>query len=398
MIENQHSSFNLWKVMVVLAHRRTFIIGFVCLATITAVVVALVLPKWYRAKTSILPSQIEQNIGLTGNIVQYAMSSAGFELPMMATPSDVYATMLKSETIARAVITENKLQSHYNFKTFQECYLYLRDMTKISVTSDGIVELYYEDKDPQLAAVIANSYVKHLDSLNRQVKVAKAASDRKFIEERLAANQLLLDSARALLLSFQSANKTVDLDQQRDLAIKSATDLKSRLALTQVQLDVKRKMYSSGHPEVVQLENETAELKKQMDAIEKGSGTASYLGLPLADIPDLTIRYTALKATVDLQSKVHELLTSMYEEARIKEQKDTPTISILETAYPPELKYSPKRTLIVVITFAASLILAVFLALFADYLENLRRTSPSDFELLDQARREFTGKHRYHDS
>jgi uncharacterized protein involved in exopolysaccharide biosynthesis len=88
----------------------------------------------------------------------------------------------------------------------------------------------------------------------------------------------------------------------------------------------------------------------------------------------------------------------MYEEARIKEQKDTPTISILETAYPPELKYSPKRTLIVVITFAASLILAIFLALFADYLENLRRTSPADFELLDQARREFTGKHRYHDS
>ena len=92
------------------------------------------------------------------------------------------------------------------------------------------------------------------------------------------------------------------------------------------------------------------------------------------------------------------MLTELYEEARIKEQKDTPTISVLETAYPPEIKYKPNRSIIVLATFFASFILAVFISLFADYLENLRRTSPSDFELIDQARKKFTGKTGYSDS
>ena len=75
-------------------------------------------------------------------------------------------------------------------------------------------------------------------------------------------------------------------------------------------------------------------------------------------------------------------IVKQYEEACIKEQKDTPTISILESAYPPEIKYKPRRTLIVLITFVASLTLAIFLALFGDYLAELRRSSPADFELL----------------
>ena len=130
-----------------------------------------------------------------------------------------------------------------------------------------------------------------------------------------------------------------------------------------------------------------------MKVIEEGSGGEnSYFDLPLAEIPQLTIRYTQLTTDVALQERIAELLTGLYEEARIKEQKDTPTIAVLETAYPPEIKYRPRRVLIVGLTFACSVALAVFLALFADYLADLRRSSPADFELLNQVRKEITDK------
>lgn len=393
MIGESPSAFNLWRLLLVLARRRTFIIGFVLTATIVAIATAFILPKWYRAKTSILPSLYDQSLGITGNFVQYALSSSGFELPMMATPSDVYGTMLKSETILRAVIDDNKLLSYLKEDSYQKAGEYLRDKTQIKITGEGVVELYFQDKNPQVAAQIANSYVAHLDKLNREVKAAKARADKEFILHRLNATKAALDSARADLLSFQTENKAIDLDQQKGIALSAATELKSRLTVTQVNLDIKKNLYSPGHPEIKRLETEIGELKRQLSLIETGAaGRDSYFTLGLAEIPQLAGRYAELKANLDIQTRVYDLLTGMYEEASIKEQKDTPTIAVLETAYPPELKYRPKRTLIVVLTFAASLVLSLFMALFAEYVDNLRRSFPAEYDLLRQARNEFTGK------
>ncbi|MDD4052923.1 MAG: GNVR domain-containing protein, partial [candidate division Zixibacteria bacterium] len=378
--------------------RRRFIVGFILTATVVALVLAFVLPKWYRAKTSILPSQYDQSLGISGNFAQYALSSSGFELPIMATPSDVYATMLKSEAIVRAVVDDNKLLPYLKEDSFQKAYEYMRDMTQIKITGEGVVELYFEDKNPQMAAQIANSYIKCLDQLNREVKAGKAKADKEFILHRLNATKASLDSARTQLLAFQTEYKAVDLDQQKGMALAAATQLKSRLTVTQVTLDIKKNVYSEDHPEVRRLQTEVNELQRQLNLIESGGGKTSYFSLGLAEMPYLAGRYTELKANVDIQTRVYDLLTGMLEEARIKEQKDTPTISVLETAYPPELKYRPKRTLIVVLTFAASIVLSFFIALFADYLENLRRSSPSEYDLLQQTRNELTGKRGFPDS
>ncbi|MCP4569669.1 MAG: hypothetical protein GY841_18985 [FCB group bacterium] len=393
MMPDANRNFNLWKMLLVLARYRKFIVSLVVLSTLAAAVTVLVLPKWYRAKTSILPSQYDHSLGITGNFAQFTLSSAGFDLPIMATPSDVYATMLKSETVARNVIDELDLMAYFEQKTFQECYLYLKEKTAISITGEGVVELYFEDKDPEMAAKVANSFIFHLDQLNREVKAAKARSDREFILERLNTTNIELDSARARLLAFQTSNKAIDLDQQKKMALDAASALKTQLAMTQVSRDVKSIRYSPDHPDVLHLENEIKQLKKQLAIVEKGSGDdLSYFGLPLADIPELAIRHAELAADLAIQVKVADLLTGLYEEARIKEQKDTPTISILETAYKPEIKYRPRRTLILIVTFAASLVLAIFLALFGDYLSELRRLAPNDFELLKRTQDEFTGK------
>jgi tyrosine-protein kinase Etk/Wzc len=398
MIEDSSGRFNLWKMLLVLARRKVFITVFVLLCTAGAVVIALVLPKWYRAKASILPTQSDQQLGISGSFAQFTMSSAGFELPIMATPSDVYATMLQSETVRRAVIGELDLKRYFDTRSLHELLLYLDDKTDIKVTGEGVVQLYFEDKDPEMAARIANAYIKHLDGLNREVRAGKAKSDKEFIFNRLVSTRAKLDTAQAQLLQFQNDNNAVDLEKQRDLAINAAADIKTQLALTRVSLDVRRRSYSADHPDVRRLELEVEELERQLAALEKGDGKKSFLNLPLSEIPGLSMRYADLKAEVVLQEKVYSLLTEMHEEARIKEQKDTPTISVLEIAYPPEIKYKPKRAIIVLAAFIASLALAILIALFADYLENLRRTSPSDFELMNQVRKRLTGKTGYTDS
>jgi len=396
MIEDANRSFNLWKVLLVLARRKKFIGGFVSLATILAIIISLLLPKWYQAKTSILPSQHDQITGLTDNLTQLLMTSAGFELPVMATPSDVYAAILKSATVARGVIEDNHLMTYLKINKFQKCQLYLRDKTKIKVTPEGVVELYFEDRNPEMAARVANSYVANLDKLNREVNTNKARGDKEFIRQRLESTKIMLDSARSKLLTFQKENKALDLARQKSVAISAASELKTKMTLAQVTLDVKKRLYSADHPEVQRLENELTEMRKQLSSIENGSNNdSSYFSVALSKMPSLSFRYGELEAEVTVQTKIYDLLTGMYEEAQLKEQKDTPTIAVLEKAYPPEIKYKPKRSLIVIFTFASSLVLSIFISLFADYLENLRRLSPADFELMNQVKNEIAGKRGY---
>jgi uncharacterized protein involved in exopolysaccharide biosynthesis len=42
-----------------------------------------------------------------------------------------------------------------------------------------------------------------------------------------------------------------------------------------------------------------------------------------------------------------EFVLPMYEQAKVEEQKSVPTVLILDKAVPPELKYSPKRSVII---------------------------------------------------
>ncbi len=392
-MDDSNKKFNLWTMLLVLARRKKFIIGLVMICTLGAVATVLLLPKWYRAKTSILPSQHDQLSGLTGNFAQYALSSTGFDLPIMATPSDVYATMLNSETVSRAVTEELNLLEYFELDSFQKCHLYLKDNVQVSVTPEGIVEIYCLDKDPQMSANIANAYIEKLDLLNRQVKAAKASSDREFIYHRLDSTKTQLENARDRLLTFQTENKAVDLVSQKNLAIAAASELKTQLALANIDREVKLKTLSLSHPAVQSLDEKIKQFQNQLRSLETGDDNTSYLSLPLSDIPQLTIRLAVLQADLELQEKVYSLLTELYEEARIKEQKDTPTIAILEKAYPPDLKYKPKRSLIVAMTFFGSLCLAIFIALFADYMENLRRTSPADFEIMRQTKDEIVKKH-----
>ena len=55
---------------------------------------------------------------------------------------------------------------------------------------------------------------------------------------------------------------------------------------------------------------------------------------------------------------------AMYEEAKIQEARDTPTVQVLDNAILPELKYKPVRSRIVIVAFALSAIFSIYFVYF----------------------------------
>ena len=392
MINMDEKEFNLWRLGEVIAKRFRFIAGFVIIVTVIATIVAFLLPRWYVAKTLLLPPKDETlQLGLVSNLKNIISLTSGLEQPMMATPTDVYARILKSRSVAERVIEANGLKEYLKLNSIYDIREKLDERATFHVTDEGLLEIGFMDKDPDMAARVANSYAEQLDKLNREVAISRASTLREFLEKRLEEVGADLDSARIDMREFQKENKAVDLDQQTRLAMESAVGLKVNLAQFEIDLRVKEKTLSASHPEVIGLKRQINEIKGQIKTLEFGGSDSSYFNLPVANVPSLKIQFAELTARVKISETLYQLLSEQYEQAKIQSRVTAPTISVLDPAYPPEKPVKPIKSLIVLISFILSVIVAVFFAVFANYLDNLRSSAPDDYKRAEMVLTTFFG-------
>ncbi|SYZ74203.1 putative Lipopolysaccharide biosynthesis protein [Candidatus Zixiibacteriota bacterium] len=372
--------FNLWKILEVIALRIKFIIIFVITVAVISAIISLLLPRWYRASTLLLPPKEESmKLGQSTGIEDLVSITSGLVLPIRATPSDVYARILRSRAVAEKVMAANKLKDYYHLQSDLDLFKRLENQSEFRVTDEGLLQITYSDRNPAMAAQIANSYADELDKLNREVSTSRARTARDFISGRLAEVSRDLDSARLALKDFQDKYKAIDLDQQTQLAIQSAVGLKVALAESEIDLKVKEKSLSPNHPDVIALRRKIEEIKGQILALENGTGDGSILSLPVASVPALRIKLAELTGRVKEAEALYQTLSQQLENVKIQEKMDTPTISVLDMAYPPDLPYRPQKTRIVLASTAGAVFLAIFLALFLNYLSNLKKNSPDDY-------------------
>ncbi len=382
MSENNPGSFLL--LLDTLARRSRFIILFVGLATLSAIIISLMLPKWYRATATLLPpKQVTVPVGGLGEFAEAVSVTSGLNLPVLVTASDVYARMLKSRTIAEQIIKRFKLNDRYDIYNFDEAYEALMDNTDFRVTAEGLLSVSAEDKDAQMAADITNAFVEELDRVNREIASQRAKHNRDFVAERLQQVKTELDSARSAFEQFQTKNRTVDFDQQTKMSTERAIDLKIKLAETDLELELTGQELSPDNPKIVELKRKRKIIIDQMDQLENQNPDNSYFSVPISKIPSLRGRYEMLYSQVRVNEALYELLLGQMEQAKIQVSENSPTISVLDPARVPSLRSRPQRTLIVVATLAFSLVVAVFGSATADYFARMRKQNPEQYKTVE---------------
>src|SRR5207248_8381838 len=93
-----------------------------------------------------------------------ALASQGLGLH---NPSDIYVAMLRSTSIANSLVDRFSLMKIYDKELKVDAIKILRDRSEINAGKDGVISISVEDRDPQLAADLANGYVEELEKLTR---------------------------------------------------------------------------------------------------------------------------------------------------------------------------------------------------------------------------------------
>ncbi len=366
-------SNNLWLFLELLAKRKKFILSFVTLLTLTAIVVSLILPKWYLSSALVLPPKEQQT-----SVINLSDGASGLDLVSLSTTADVFVRILESRRITDPIIKRYKLRERYETETNTQAYEALMFHASIVKTEEGLLSIEVEDRDPKVAADLANAFVDGLDSLSRQVVAVKAREKRIFFEARLKKVDEDLSKSRKVLEEFQLKNKTIDFDEQTRMAIEQAIEIKVALSKTEVDL-LLAKTTNVSQVDVKLLKQQKSILKKQLSELETGQDGNSFFALPLNKIPSLKNEYNKLYSKVRVGEELSGLLMQQFEQAKIQESGSFQEFSVLQRAQVPELKYRPKRTLIVVITFALSLLISILMAAIIEYFDKLKFKSEEDY-------------------
>ncbi len=360
-------TLSLSHVVLVILRNRKPIAVVVVLATLVAAGVSLILPKWYRATASILPPEISASQAQLIGLRQYAEFVPSL-IPAVSSPADVYAAVLESKTVVDAVVDSLKLMEAFNEKKKYKAAKRLRKHMDVEVGFDGLVRLEYEDRDRYRAAAVVNALINQLDRFNRSSRITTARRLKEFIEQRLHDTLGELTIAEENLKRFKERTRAIVISEQTRVSIETAADLFARIAGLEVQLATLRAYATEENPEIRELKSQIKALKRKLAEMGYSTTTVAdtsdiFVFPDFSNAPRLEQQLAELTREVEIKTAVYRVLSQQYEQARIQELKDTPTLQVLDWAKPPPVHSRPKRKLIVVVSAAFAFLFSSFIVL-----------------------------------
>jgi len=357
--------------------RKLFVYNFL-IFSIVAAIVSLLLPKWYTASCTLLPPDQSESSGLDILSLLGDLPKGLSGLPGMATPSDIYVAILKSRNVRDSVIQDLDLHKVFKTDNHDDCLAMLDDVTKLDKSEEDMILIKTTARSKKLAVQLAESFVHHLDRVNKTKRFTSARYTREFIEKRLADNEAELRRTAEALRDFQRTHRVISIEEQTKAAITAMAELEAQIALNEINYNMARRQMDPSHPEVQQLRIKREELKKQVAKLETGArmDSASYV-VPFDKLPDYGLQYAFLLRDVEVQKAIYKLLMQQYEQARIREAKDTPTIQILDKPVEPDKRSKPKRGIIVISAALLSVFVSLTIVWLFEYVNRLKTSDPA---------------------
>jgi len=312
----------------------------------------LISPVTYNAPVTVLPPPEADQISGLGSIL--SGSGVGDFLTGKFAPgnSQLFIQILKSRTAAEYVIRKNNLLEFYDEETEYEAIKKLQNDLSMDLSKEGIITLSVNvstgfipkifsnsDSIKNLSARISNSFVEALDSINREKVSYRAKRAREYIEAQLIQTKTELDSAEMRLMEFQKENKTISLPEQLTSVIEGAAKLKAEMVNTEIEIALLEPNSRQDNKNLLALRKRLSQLQREYDKFDIDSD--DYL-LAFSNVPELGMQLSKLFRTVKIKNEVYLLLQQQYYKERIQENRDVPTIDVLDEAIPPKKQVSPR--------------------------------------------------------
>jgi len=344
-----------------LARARRWLLLLPLLGGAAGFFLSFAIPPTFTAKASFLLPQSPSSAAASalaslGGLASLAEGAVGSR-----SPSDQYAALMMSVTVADRLIERFELNRVYGTELHIDTRQRLANNTRILIgRRDGLIAVEVDDQDPKRSADLANQYIDELRTLSARLALTEAQQRRVFFEGQMTkARQELLQAQVALQGSSFSAGV---LRTEPRAAADNYGRLRSEAAAAELRLQTLRLSLTDAAPEVQRAAAQYAALRTQLVRAEQSDPTTPQ--------PEYLARFREFK----YRETLFELFARQYEAARVDEAREGVLIQVVDAATPPERKSSPKRAVLSTLAGLVSLLLLAVVLVVRDRL----RLRPQD--------------------
>lgn len=368
---------------------RWFLFWFVFIITSGALSFALLSPKWYKATASVLPAEKSDFLSAFSGISALAKNlspSKGLAALTGNTEFDRYIAILKSSTMTSDIISRFNLRKVYELEDveYEKVVKSYTSNLEIELQDEGNLTVSFLDKSPQKAADIVNYMIDKLNEINTTLSVSNAKANREFIEKRYLQNVADINQLEKNMQLFQEKYGVIAVPEQIEGTIKSMSEIFSQQAEKEIALNVLKRSYGEDNPITQKAEIEVQEINNKINSLV-GSGNpvnGTSLLIPFKKAPALANKYLKIYRDLEIQYKILEFVQPLYEQAKVEEVRNSPSVLVLDKALPPENKSKPKGSIYAAIAFVSSLIVGFFIVFTLELFQKIKISSPGQYNFI----------------
>ena len=366
-------------------NNRRFIFKNTIIVTCIALIVSLLLPKWYSSKAVVLSSGAGKFSFLSAIS---PIPVADFGLSTINEDINNFIAILQSRTVKEYMVNKFNLVERYKERDIEFAMEAFEEKMELEVTEEGTLEISIIDKDPLIAKQMVTEVLYMLDKINQNIGMEAGKYNREFLEKRLNQNKHDLEKAELALKTFQEKTGIIDLVAQLTSTMQMSaqaynsifeayTALYAKKIETETELAVAKTTLSNNNPTIMQLEKLLNEQIFQLEQLmikldEKLQYLLSNISPAQVDavpniefsvsfnsLPSLGLENGRLIREVELQSTIQELLIPQFEQAKLEETKNIPTLQVIDKPKVAINKAKPIRSLIVIGSTLMSILVSI---------------------------------------
>lgn len=325
-----------------------YIIAISAIVAIGSVIVVLLLPVYYQSYTTFLavnPDLLTER-GLFGTTTRDPQPFG------TNNDNDRLISIAESAELQNYLIDEFDLYTHYDIDTSSvKAPYYIRlalaDLFEVKRTKMDAIQLSIEDKDPIIAASMATSARRKINSINLQMVKALQQSQVSTIEQSLIEKQGLLailsDSTQAL----RSRYGVYNIDSQSESLSTLIMSRRGKLSSSTARLEALKNNRRASRDSILYLEATVQGITKEVESLQ---ADMEKFNQGMSKVQALEEEYEEASMQVIYQKEQLKKL-------RTVQKSSLSSIFLLDEAAVPVVKSRPVRSLLVV---AATLAAFVF--------------------------------------
>jgi tyrosine-protein kinase Etk/Wzc len=380
-------------LLTALLRRKRFIVGFTFGVAILTAICVLLIPSEYTAETLVLPpgqnssmsSALLGQLGGSSALASVAGASLGIK-----NPGDMYVSLLRSRTVEDSLIQRFSLMARYKSKRLSDARTSFEDHSTVVLgAKDGLIRISVTDRDPKLAAGIANGYVDEFRKFSSNLAVSEASQRRLFFQQQLLEANENLTNAEEAMKNTERTTGILQVDSQARSLIESAAIMRGQIAAKEVEIHAMHSYATDDNPQMVVAQEQLTALKSELAKLGGSDpNSSSDIIVPKGNIPEAGMEYARKLRDVKYYETIAELIAKQFEMAKLDEAREGAIIQVADVAEPPDKRSFPKRTISVLAAGVLGFIIACGWSIFAYAIERLKE-NPDERQRLDALRAAF---------